>query len=116
MNRWIGAGKILHTPQLTYANTENPKLRLSVSTNTITGEGDETVQYHNVVVHGPQARHWHDVLSKGDVIGVIAEVTYYSSARGGTKKRITEMKVDEIQLLAKSRIEGEKPEDDEIPF
>lgn len=118
MNRWLGVGKVLHTPQLTHAKTTEPKLRLSITTSTLYEDGREELEYHNVVLTGDFALHWYDRVGKGDTVSIVAKVHYYTSERGDTKKRITEMDVREFGIVSKAdmQLNPGKPNDDDIPF
>jgi len=115
MNRWIGLGRIKHTPKLTNAKSDLPILRLSVMTSQVFDEGQEDIQWHNVVLKGQLAVDWESLLSKGDLISVICELRYYSSNRGGVKRRITELEVKEIAIQQKASI-GMEMGDEQIPF
>lgn len=113
MNRWFGIGQIIHTPQLTYAGTPRRTLRISVSTSELSEDGTEEIQFHNVALRGELADVWETKLGKMDFVGVVGEVTYYSSTRDGTKKRITEIIAKEIRIIVRNQ---DHSNGDGVPF
>lgn len=115
MNRWFGVGRVKHTPSFTHADKPKPILRLSIVTNDVRDDGGDDVQWHNVVLRGDLAVVWSGRVSKNDVVGVVCEVRYYSSERGGMKRIITEMAVKEIRLITRA-IDSASMVDDSIPF
>lgn len=88
-------------------NFENGGLKASVSLATADyytnakGEKVEETQWHNLVAFGKVAEIMQKYVSKGREIAVDGKLTYRSyDDKDGNKKFVTEIRVDEILLLA----------------
>lgn len=85
----------------------NIKASVSLATtdhfNNSQGEKQEETQWHNIVAFGKTAEIFQKYVQKGQEIAVEGKLTYRSyDDKDGNKRSITEIRVEEILLLAGS--------------
>lgn len=87
-------------------NFENGSQKASVSLATndhytnAKGEKVEETQWHNLVAYGKTAEIFQKYVAKGREIAIEGKLTYRSyEDKDGTKKYITEIRVDELLML-----------------
>ena len=99
LNRSILAGRLVADPEIRYTKNENPvtHFRLAVNWRTKTNTGAEFI---NCVAWGGLAKICGEYLKKGRLVAVEGRLSIRSyEAKNGQKKSVTEVVVDNMQIL-----------------
>lgn len=118
MNKVILIGRTTKEVELTRTSngTSVAKFSLAVQRKFKNADGEYEVDFLNIVAWRNTAEFCEKYVKKGDKIGVVGSIQTRSyEAQDGTKRYVTEIVVDEIELLSpkeKSEEPQEKPKED----
>jgi single-strand DNA-binding protein len=123
LNKVFILGRLTADPQLRQTTSGQPVTSFGVATNRVwtdkSGQKQEAVEFHNVVVWGRQAEVASKFLTKGSLVFIEGRLqTRNWEGKDGQQRRTTEVIAERIQLGPrpagkrdeKSEIRDEKPE------
>ena len=135
MNRVCLLGRLTAKPELRYTNSNKPYARFTVAVNRQFNnqDGNREADFINVIVWRKQAEVICNYFDKGNQIAIEGRLQTGSyDAQDGTKRTITEIVADEVELLtskasagdgSNERVENKKEvtelepiDDDNLPF
>ena len=95
LNRAEIIGRLTRDPELRYTPTGKPVAQLAIATNAFLGQDDggerrEAVEYHDVVLWGPQAETVAKYLAKGRLVFIEGRLQTRSWEHEGITRRRTE--------------------------
>ena len=100
MNRFIGIGNVVKTPELRETASGKAVCSFTIAINRNFGEKKE-VDYINVVTWGKTAESCAKYLDKGKKVGVSGRIQVRSyEANDGTKRYATEIVADDVEFLS----------------
>ena len=107
LNRVMLMGNLGANPELAFADTENPCLKLSLATTDTwrdkNQEKQERTEWHNVEMWGPRATSLTGFLSKGMRIWIDGSIRSRTvDGQNGTKRRFTDIRARDL-IVVESR-------------
>lgn len=102
MNKWIGIGNLTRDIELQYSNNGNAVLNNSIAVQRrFKKEGQQEVDFINIVVWGKQAENMANYLTKGSKVAISGRLEVRSyEAKDGTTKYVSEIIADEVEFLS----------------
>lgn len=108
VNKVILIGNLCHDPSIKYFDNGGSVAQFSIATNerayTLKNgtEVPQKTEFHNVVIRGKLSEVAEKYLSKGDKIYIEGKLRTrsYDDAKGGAKRYITEIVVDNMEMLS----------------
>lgn len=130
MNKLIIIGNLTKDPELseTSSGISYTKFTVAVSRNYTNSEGERETDFFDITAWRERAELCVKYLRKGNKVGIVGSVQFRTyEDDDGNKRKITEIKVDEIEFLTpKSSSEEAKPSkkgkpqleetDEDLPF
>ena len=130
MNKLIIIGNLTKDPELseTPSGISYTKFTVAVSRNYTNSDGERETEFFNITAWRERAELCVKYLRKGNKVGIVGSVQFRTyEDDDGNKRKITEIKVDEIEFLTpKSSSEEAKPSkkgkpqleetDEDLPF
>ncbi len=118
LNRSILAGRLVADPEVRYTKNETAVTHFRLAINRY---GSETADFINCVAWGGLAKVCGEYLKKGKLVAVEGRLQFSSyKSKSGQKRSITEVVVDNLQMLdskfhtAAARADAKEPETIEI--
>ena len=104
LNRAEIIGRLTRDPELRYTPNGRAVVQLAIATNAFLGQDDggdrrEAVEYHDVVLWGPQAETVAKYLTKGRLVFVEGRLQTRSWEHEGITRRRTEIMASRVQFL-----------------
>ena len=125
VNRYIGIGNLCKDPDLRYTPNEVAVCAVNVAFTTKRGKNEDT-QFLRCKFFNRLAEIASEYLKKGDKIYVMGRISVNQWEKDGVKNSITEVLVDELQMLGSPKASNEQrqepPQDsgtgpeDPLPF
>jgi|HubBroStandDraft_6_1064221.scaffolds.fasta_scaffold532566_2 single-strand DNA-binding protein len=114
LNRAEIIGRLTRDPELRYTPNGRPVAQLAIATNAFLGQDDggerrEAVEYHDVVLWGPQAETVARYLAKGRLVFVEGRLQTRSWEHEGITRRRTEIVASRVQFLDAAKAGTESP-------
>lgn len=102
MNKWIGIGNLTRDIELQYSNNGTAVLNNSIAVQRrFKKEGQQEVDFINIVVWGKQAENMANYLTKGSKVAISGRLEVRSyEAKDGTTKYVSEIIADEVEFLS----------------
>ncbi len=112
LNRVMLMGNLGSNPELAFAETENPCLKLSLATTDTwrdkNQEKQERTEWHHVEMWGPRAKSLSGFLSKGMRIWIDGSIRSRTvDGQNGTKRRFTDIRARDLIVVEPRRARGE---------
>nr|DAQ49141.1 MAG TPA: Single strand binding protein [Caudoviricetes sp.] len=118
MNKLIIIGNLTKDPELseTPSGISYAKFTVAVSRNYTNSDGEKETDFFDITAWRERAELCAKYLRKGNKVGIVGSVQFrtYEDEKGN-KRKITEVKVDEIEFLTPKSSEGDKPRNKEKP-
>lgn len=117
INKATLIGRLGKDPELFKTSTGSPILRASLATSERwkdkEGQWAERTEWHRITLFGPRVEGVSKYLKKGTMIYVEGKIHYHNyEDKNGTKQYLTEIVVEDIQILDKiAKESGPKPVD-----
>ena len=110
VNKVILVGNLGSDPELKYTGNQRPYCKFSLATNEVwkdkSGEKQEKVEWHRIVVWGDQAETCNKYLSKGRSVYLEGKLQTSSYDKDGQKHYSTEVVADRVVFLGSGKDEG----------
>ncbi len=119
VNKWIGIGRLGGDVEMRYSPDGKAVASFSVATSekwTKDGEKQEKTTWHNITVFGKLAEICGQYLKKGDQVYLEGRIQNRSYEKDGVTKYISEIVVNQMQMLGGGDKKKEEELTDNIPF
>lgn len=118
VNRVLLVGNLGQAPEMRQTAGGTAVCNLRVATNESykdkSGQRQERVEWHTVVVFGASAENCAKYLAKGRTVGVEGRLQTRSWEKDGTKKSATEIIADRVIFLGSNGPKGREPGEDDL--
>lgn len=129
MNKLVIIGNLTRDPELaeTASGISFAKFTVAVTRNYTNSDGERETDFFDITVWRERAELCTKYLRKGNKVGIVGSVQFRTyEDDNGNKRKITEVKVDEVEFLTPKQSEESKPSkkeraqleevDDDLPF
>lgn len=127
MNKVILCGHVGQQPEIQNSKTGKPWARASLATKSWKkGEdGKYKSDWHDMTIHGDNAKRFCDWVDKGDKVVVEGSLEYWEGEKDGAKFKRAQIAVERFEVVNSKRVRGEdRPQagttkcdaDEEVPF
>lgn len=129
MNKLVIIGNLTRDPELaeTASGISFAKFTVAVTRNYANSDGERETDFFDITVWRERAELCAKYLRKGNKVGIVGSVQFRTyEDDNGNKRKITEVKVDEVEFLTPKQSEESKPSkkeraqleevDDDLPF
>lgn len=129
MNKLVIIGNLTRDPELaeTASGISFAKFTVAVTRNYTNSDGERETDFFDITVWRERAELCAKYLRKGNKVGIVGSVQFRTyEDDNGNKRKITEVKVDEVEFLTPKQSEESKPSkkeraqleevDDDLPF
>lgn len=122
LNRVMLMGNLGAAPQLQFAESENPCMKLSLATSDTwidktEGTQKKHTEWHNVEMWGPRARALSGFLSKGMRVLVDGSIRSRTvEGAGGVKRRFTDIRARDLIIVESRRERSDGGGHDDAPM
>lgn len=129
MNKLVIIGNLTRDPELaeTASGISYAKFAVAVTRNYSNSDGERETDFFDITVWRERAELCAKYLRKGNKVGIVGSVQFRTyEDDNGNKRKITEVKVDEVEFLTPKQSEESKPAkkeraqleevDDDLPF
>lgn len=129
MNKLVIIGNLTRDPELaeTASGISFAKFTVAVTRNYANSDGERETDFFDITVWRERAELCAKYLRKGNKVGIVGSVQFRTyEDDNGDKRKITEVKVDEVEFLTPKQSEESKPSkkeraqleevDDDLPF
>lgn len=129
MNKLVIIGNLTRDPELaeTASGISFAKFTVAVTRNYSNSDGERETDFFDITVWRERAELCAKYLRKGNKVGIVGSVQFRTyEDDNGNKRKITEVKVDEVEFLTPKQSEESKPPkkeraqleevDDDLPF
>jgi single-strand DNA-binding protein len=108
LNRVTLMGNLGSTPELQFAGTDNPCLKLSLATTDVWRDKNQVEQkhteWHRIELWGPRARALSTILTKGMRVFVDGSIRSRTvEGQGGTPRRFVDIRARDLILVESKR-------------
>ncbi len=109
MNKVMLMGNLGRDPELLFADSERPCLKMSLATSEKWRDKDqnekERTEWHSVELWGPRAKALNELLAKGSRIYVEGSIQSRTVETNGVKRKFTDIRARDLEILT---VRGEK--------
>lgn len=113
LNKTFILGNLTRDPELKQLPNGNSVCNFSVATNRVytdkSGQKQQLVEYHNIVVYGKTAENTARYMKKGSQILIEGRMQTRSWEKDGVKRYSTEVVADQVQFGSSPKDGGERP-------